>query len=67
LLKENKEVLEPAAGVITDDNDKLIQNINQDEDLKLAKALKDAYLTPPPIDKKDKDSLCAFYIKYPLN
>ena len=69
LLKEDKEVLELAAGVETDDDDEPIQDFNQDEDLELAKALEDAYLTPPPTDEgdEDEDSPCAFYVKYPLN
>jgi len=61
LLKEDKKVLEPAAGVLID------KNINQDKDLELAKALKDAYLTPPLTDKEDENSSCTFYVKYPLN
>ena len=67
LLKEDEEVLKPAAGVVTDDDNELIQDINQDKDLKLAKVLKDAYLTPLLTDKEDEDLSYAFYIKYPLN
>jgi hypothetical protein len=67
LLKEDEEVLKPAAGVKTDNNDKLIQEFNQDKDLKLAKALKNTYLTPPLTDEEDEDSPYTFYIKYPLN
>jgi hypothetical protein len=34
-------------------------------DLKLIRALKDAYYTPPLIEE-DKESLYAFYVKYPI-
>ena len=42
-----------------------MQTFNKLADLKLVRALKDAYYTPPP-SKEDKESLCAFYIKYPI-
>ena len=40
-----------------------MQTFNKLADLKLARALKEVYYTPPPT-KEDKESLCAFYIKY---
>jgi hypothetical protein len=69
LLEEDEEVLVPAAGVESDDDDEPIQDFNQDEDLELAKALEDAYLTPPPTDEEDEDedSPCAFHVKYPVD
>ena len=69
LLEEDEEVLVLAIGVELDNNDEPIQDFNQDEDLKLIKALEDTYLTPLPIDEedKDKDSPYAFYVKYPVD
>ena len=67
MLKKDKEVLKPAAEVLTDNNNKLIQDINQNKNFKLAKTLEDTYLTPLLTDKEDEDSPCTFYIKYPLN
>ena len=42
-----------------------MQTFNKLADLKLARALKDAYYTPPPTEE-DEESLYAFYIKYPI-
>jgi hypothetical protein len=42
-----------------------MQTFNKLADLKLIRALKDAYYTPPLIEE-DKESLYAFYIKYPI-
>jgi hypothetical protein len=42
-----------------------VRTFNKLVDLKLTRALKDAYYTPPPIEE-DEESLCAFYIKYPI-
>lgn len=67
LLEEDEEVLEPATEDESDDDDEPIQDFNQDEDLELAKALEDAYLTPPQTDEEDEDSPCAFHVQYPLN
>ena len=67
LLEEDEEVLEPAVEVESDDGDEPIQDFNQNEDLKLAKALEDAYLTPPYTDDEDEGSPCAFYVEYPLD
>ena len=67
MLKKDKKVLEPATGVETDDNDKPIQEFNQDKNFELAKALEDAYLTPPQSDKEEEDLPCAFHIKYPFD
>ena len=42
-----------------------MQTFNKLADLKLARALKDIYYTPPLI-KEDKESPYAFYIKYSI-
>ena len=42
-----------------------MRTFNKLADLKLARALKDIYYTPPLIEE-DKESLYAFYIKYPI-
>jgi hypothetical protein len=42
-----------------------MRTFNKLADLKLIRALEDAYYTPPLIEE-DKESLCAFYIKYPI-
>ena len=42
-----------------------MQTFNKLADLKLIRALKDIYYTPPLI-KEDEESLYAFYIKYPI-
>lgn len=68
LLEEDEEIFEPAiTETDSDDDDEPIQDFNQDEDLELAKALEDAYLTPPLTDNEDEDSPCAFHVEYPLD
>ena len=42
-----------------------MQTFNKLADLKLIRALKDIYYTPPPIEE-DKESLYTFYVKYPI-
>ena len=42
-----------------------MQTFNKLADLKLVRALKDVYYTPPPTEE-DEESLCAFYVKYPI-
>jgi hypothetical protein len=42
-----------------------VQTFNKLADLKLIRALKDVYYTLPLIEE-DKESLYAFYIKYPI-
>jgi hypothetical protein len=42
-----------------------VQTFNKLADLKLIRALKDAYYTPPPTEE-DKESPYAFYVKYPI-
>jgi hypothetical protein len=42
-----------------------VQTFNKLADLKLTRALEDTYYTPPPTEE-DKESLYAFYIKYPI-
>ena len=66
LLKEDEEILELAIGAESDNNNEPIQDFNQDKDLKLAKAIEDAYITLPLLEK-DKDSPYAFYVEYPLD
>jgi hypothetical protein len=41
-----------------------MRTFNKLVDLKLIRALKDAYYTPPLIEE-DKESLYTFYVKYP--
>jgi hypothetical protein len=48
-----------------DVDNELVQTFNKLVDLKLIRALKDVYCTPPPI-KEDEESLYTFYIKYPI-
>jgi hypothetical protein len=42
-----------------------VRTFNKLADLKLARALKDIYCILPPIEE-DKESLYAFYVKYPI-
>ena len=42
-----------------------MRTFNKLVDLKLIRALKDIYYTPPLIEE-DKESLYAFYVKYPI-
>jgi hypothetical protein len=42
-----------------------VRTFNKLADLKLARALKDVYYTPPLIEE-DEESLYAFYVKYPI-
>ena len=63
LLEEDEEILEPAATDEVESDDEPIQDFNENEDLELAKALEDAYLTPPPSDE-DEDSPRAFHVQY---
>ena len=42
-----------------------MQTFNKLADLKLVRAFKDIYYTPPPT-KEDEESLCAFYVKYSI-
>jgi hypothetical protein len=41
-----------------------VRTFNKLADLELVRALEDAYYTPP-LTEEDKESLCAFYVKYP--
>ena len=66
LLEEDDEVLEPTAMEEDSDDNEPIQDFNENEDLELAKALEEAYLTPPPTDDDDNDgSPCGFHVQYP--
>ena len=42
-----------------------MQTFNKLADLKLVRALKDIYCTPPLIEE-DEESPYAFYVKYPI-
>jgi hypothetical protein len=42
-----------------------MRTFNKLVDLKLIRALKDVYYTPPLIEE-DKESLYTFYVKYPI-
>jgi hypothetical protein len=42
-----------------------VQTFNKLADLKLIRALKDIYYTPP-LTEEDEESLYAFYVKYPI-
>jgi hypothetical protein len=42
-----------------------VQTFNKLADLKLTRALKDVYYTPPIIEE-DKESLYTFYVKHPI-
>jgi hypothetical protein len=66
MLEEDEEVLEPAEEVESYDEGELSKDFDQNEDLELAKALEEAYLTPPYTDDQDEGSPCAFHAEYPL-
>jgi hypothetical protein len=51
----------------SDDDTEPVQDLNLTEDLELAKAMEEAYMTPPQTDDGDNDSLCAFYVPYQYN
>ena len=42
-----------------------MRTFNKLADLKFVRALEDIYYTPPPTEE-DKESLYAFYVKYPI-
>lgn len=65
LLEEDEEVFEPTAIEEDSDDDEPIQDFDEDEDLQLARALEDAYRTPPPSDD-DEDCPTAFHVEYPV-
>jgi hypothetical protein len=68
LLWENDEVPETDSEPIASDDDaEPIQDLNQTEDLELAKAMEEAYMTPPQMDDGNDDSPCAFYVPYQHN
>jgi transposase InsO family protein len=64
ILESDDEVLQPTTMIDDTDSDDSIIDFNEDEDLRLATALEEAYLTPPPTDEDD-DSQCAFQVEYP--
>jgi hypothetical protein len=47
-----------------DEGNEPVRDFDENEDLELAKALEEAYLTPPPTDD-DEDSPCAFHVGFP--
>jgi hypothetical protein len=51
--------------VENDDVNKLVRTFNKLVDLKLIRALEDIYYTLPLMEE-DKESLYAFYVKYPI-
>jgi hypothetical protein len=66
ILEDDEEILESPYQDDEDDDDvEPIMDFNEVEDLELAKALEDAYLTPPP--SEDDDSPCAFHVQYPID
>jgi hypothetical protein len=67
ILEDDEEILEISHQDDDDDVDaEPIQDFNEVEDLELAKALEDAYLTPPP-SEEDDDSPYAFHVQYPID
>ena len=67
LLEDDEEILEISHQEEDDDDVDIepIQDFNEMEDLELAKALEDTYLTPPP-SEEDEDSPCAAHVQYPV-
>jgi hypothetical protein len=66
LLQEDDEVPEPNLEEEESEADEEpIQDFNHTEDLELAKALEEAYLTPSETDNEDDESPCALYTPYP--
>jgi hypothetical protein len=69
LLEDDEEILEISHQEDDDDDDvhnEPIQDFNEVEDLELAKALEEAYLTPPP-SEEDEDSPYSFHVQYPID
>jgi len=69
LLEDDEEILETSHQEEDDDDDvdnEPIQDFNEVEDLELAKALEEAYLTPPP-SEEDEDSPYSFHVQYPID
>jgi transposase InsO family protein len=66
ILEDDEEILESSQDDDDDIDIEPIKDFNEVEDLELAKALEDAYLTPPP-SEDDDDSPCAFHVQYPIN
>jgi hypothetical protein len=66
LLQEDDEALDlTTAEADSESDNEPIQDFNHTEDLELAKALEEAYLTPPETDNEDNESPCALYTPYP--
>jgi hypothetical protein len=64
LLEEDEEVLEPLYDPYDDEaTDEGVAAFDEKEDYELARALKDAYLTPPP---SEIDSPAAFHVQLPI-
>jgi hypothetical protein len=67
ILEDDEQILEISHQDDDDDMDaEPIQDFNEVEDLELAKALEDAYLTPPT-SEEDDDSPYAFHVQYPID
>jgi GAG-pre-integrase domain len=69
LLEDDEEILETSHQEEDDDDDvdnEPIRDFNEVEDLELAKALEEAYLTPPP-SEENEDSPYSFHVQYPID
>jgi protoheme ferro-lyase len=65
ILWENDDILETDTELTGSElEDKLVQDFNQAKDLKLAKAMEEAYVTPSQMDDEDNESLCILYFPY---
>jgi hypothetical protein len=68
LIREDDEIPETDCELMASDDDtEPVQDLNLTEDLELAKAMEEAYMTPPQTDNGNDDSLCAFYVPYQYN
>jgi hypothetical protein len=67
LWEEDKVPETDTEPMASDDDDEPIQDLNQTKDLELAKAMEEAYMTPPQTDDGNNDSPCAFYVPYQYN
>jgi len=65
VLEDDEEILEISHEEDDEADIEPIQGFNEVEDLELAKALEDAYLTPPP--SEDEHSPTSFHVQYPLD
>jgi transposase InsO family protein len=63
ILEEDEEMLESTT-VETESDDESVQDLNEHDDLELAKALEEAYQTPPP--SADEELPYALNVQYPI-